>query len=461
MRHTSMSTLEGLPEGLSGRLERAVEVVKSAQRVRLLCHYDGDGTASAALLTLALLRQGVDVHATLSRQLDTEKLKALALDGADALLVSDMGSAHVDLLEKLKLPVVVLDHHQPLRDSKSVVQVNPHFFGLSGTQDACGATTSFLFSLALDEENLDLAGIALVGCIADRQHLGGFHGINEILFDRALEAGELKPERGLALADLSLEESLYYSVGPYFRDLSGRKKEVKDFLAEQGLDSGKRYRDLRDEERESLVSTLSLRLLRQGIRPETIEQLVEHRYWYPAFDVYVDDLESYVNACSRQGEESLGLALCTGDFRGRERAEEIRRKHWEAVLNGLSKVEKEGVFTKDNVQFFYADGPTLAGSVAGVSMRYLLDQEVPTLALAVTDGKTKVSARGTDYLVGRGLDLAEAMRLGAEAAGGSGGGHNIASGASIPKGREEKFLEMVDAVVGRQLGRGAPPSGET
>ncbi len=452
MSSATMSLLEGLPQGLEERLEGAARVVDGAERVRILCHYDGDGTAAAALLALSLLRQGADVHVTLSRQLNEERLRAMTLEGTDVLLVSDMGSAHVDLLETLKLPVVVLDHHQPLRDSETVVQVNPHLFGLSGTQDACGATTSLLFSLTLNEGNLDLAGVALIGCIADRQHLGGFKGINEILFDRALKEGELKVEKGLALADLPLGDALYYSVGPYFRGLSGRKKAVASFLSEQGLDPGRRYRDLGGEDRESLVSTLSLLLLRQGIRPETLEHLVERRYWYPAFEVYVDDLESYVNACSRQGEESLGLSLCTGDFEGKERAEEIRRKHWGDVLRGLKKVEDDGVFAKDHVQFFYAEGPALAGSVAGVSMRYLLDQEKPTLALAVTDGMTKISARGTDYLTERGLDLAEALRLGAEASGGSGGGHNIASGASIPKGGEEKFLDLVDAIVGRQLG---------
>jgi RecJ-like exonuclease len=357
----------------------------------------------------------------------------------------------VDLLERLKVPVLVFDHHQPLRDSKTVVQINPHFFGMKGTRDACGATTSFLFANAVDDANLDLAGVALVGCIGDRQHVGGFAGVNKLLFDRALARGVLEAERGPALADLPLEEALLFSVGPYFRGLSGREERVKAFLKELGLDPASRFRDLDEPAREQLLSTLSLRLLEQGIRPETAEHLVEEKYWYPAYDLYVDDLESWVNACSRQGRESLGLALSLGDFAHRDEAERLRRKHWRDVLRGLRKVEEEGTFARPHIQFFYAEGPTLAGSVAGVAMRYLLDQEKPTLGLAVTNGTTKVSARGTDYLIGRGVDLAEALREAAEAVGGDGGGHNIASGATIPKGKEEKFLEVVDGVVERQL----------
>lgn len=446
-----MELLKQLPEGLTTRLAQGVDALQGAARVRILSHYDGDGTAAAALLTTALLREGAETHATLAHNVDPGSLKKMALESADALVVSDMGSAQVDVLERLKVPVVILDHHQPLRESEAVVQVNPHLFGLSGTKDLCGATTAFLFTLALAEENLDLAGLALVGCIADRQHVGGFRGVNERLFGAALEAGVLRAERGLALADLPLEEALLYSVGPYFKGLSGRRKEVRTFLKGEGLDGGRRFRELEEAAQESLTSALTLRLLDQGIRPETVEHLVEDRYWYPPFEMYVDDLESYVNACSRQKEESLGVALTLGDFSGVERAEEIRRTHWKAVLEGLMKVEAEGVFDKEHVQFFYADGATLAGTVAGVSMRYLLDQEKPTLALAVVDGTTKVSARATDYLVGRGVNLAEAMREGAESVGGSGGGHNIASGASFPKGKEEGFLEVVDGVVGRQL----------
>ena len=35
--------------------------------------------------------------------------------------------------------------------------------------------------------------------------------------------------------------------------------------------------------------------------------------------------------------------------------------------------------------------------------------------------------------------------------GGAGGGHTIASGASIPPGTEERFLTVLDEIVGEQL----------
>jgi single-stranded-DNA-specific exonuclease len=62
-----------------------------------------------------------------------------------------------------------------------------------------------------------------------------------------------------------------------------------------------------------------------------------------------------------------------------------------------------------------------------------------------------VSARGNKLLISQGLDLSVALRRAAESVGGVGGGHTIASGASIPPGSQEKFLSCLDQMVGEQL----------
>ena len=76
----------------------------------------------------------------------------------------------------------------------------------------------------------------------------------------------------------------------------------------------------------------------------------------------------------------------------------------------------------------------------------------PIVVLNVDGDKIKVSARGTVVLINKGLDLAVAVRQGATAAGGNGGGHKIASGAAIPVGCKQEFLEAVNDIVGRQIG---------
>ncbi|MDO8056941.1 MAG: DHH family phosphoesterase, partial [Candidatus Hermodarchaeota archaeon] len=71
------------------------------------------------------------------------------------------------------------------------------------------------------------------------------------------------------------------------------------------------------------------------------------------------------------------------------------------------------------------------------------------------DGRVKVSARTTRRIVEAGADLGEAMNLAAAeiGSGSEGGGHNIAAGATIPRGQEQRFLEIVERVLRKQLGR--------
>jgi len=329
--------------------------------------------------------------------------------------------------------------------------VNPHFFGVDGAREMCGSTTTWLFALVLDERNWDLAGPAMAGAIGDKQALGGFVGVNAALFDEAEDRKVVVPERRLALRDLPLGKALALSVEPYFRGLSGRPDAAADFLRAVGLDPEASVRDLDAGGRRKLTSILAARLMEQRAAPEALEVLVADRYWIEPDQMYAHDLEAYVNSCDRLGREGLGMAVCLGDREALSRAEKLLDEYTSKVLGYLVSLESKGLFPKKHVQFFYCDDASLAGVVAGTGMLFFFDQTRPTLGLAVLDGVTKVSARGTRAHIAAGVDLAVALREAASEVSGNGGGHNIASGATIPKGKEDRFLARVDEIVGRQL----------
>src|SRR6266704_2871830 len=437
--------LENLaPEGLLDRARRAAGLMDDAARVRIFCHYDPDGTTSASILARALMRRGKRIHATMAHALDRTSAARLREESNELLIVSDMGSGQLDLLEGLPYPVVVLDHHKPIRDSDKIAHVNPHFFGVDGAREMCGSTTTWLFALVLDERNWDLAGPAMAGAIGDKQALGGFVGVNAALFDEAEDRKVVVPERRLALRDLPLGKALALSIEPYFRGLSGRPDAAADFLRSAGLDpeaGGRR----------KLTSILAARLVEQHAAPEALDVLVADRYWIEPDQIYAHDLEAYVNSCDRLGREGLGMAVCLGDRDALVRAERLLDEYTSKVLGYLVALESKGLFPKKHVQFFYCDDASLAGVVAGTGMQFFFDQTRPTLGLSVLDGVTKVSARGTRAHIAAGLDLAAALREAASEVSGNGGGHNIASGATIPKGKEDRFLSRVDEIVGRQL----------
>jgi len=445
------------PQGLLERARRAVTLVDGVSRIRVLCHYDPDGTTSAAILARALMRRGKRVHATMSHALDAATVDRVKAEPNELLIVSDMGSAQLDLLEPLPFPVIVLDHHKPLRDSERVVHMNPHLFGVDGAREMCGATTTWTLALALDEANWDLAGVAAAGAIGDKQDLGGFLGVNAALFAEAVDRKVLVPERRLALRDRPLGQALALSISPFFRSIGGRPDQAETFLRSAGIDPDATLRQLDPAQRRRLTSVLAARLVEQGAAPEALDVLVEDRYWIEPDQMYAQDLEAYVNSCDRLEQMGLGMAVCLGDRDALAKAETLLDQYTNRVLEHLRKLETEGLFAKKNIQFFYCEEASLAGSVAGAGIQFYFDQSKPVIGLSVMEKQTKISARGTRAQIALGVDLAAACREAAESVGGDGGGHNIASGATIPKGKEEKFLGLVDDLVGRQSSRDATP----
>src|SRR5437016_1971882 len=331
------------PEGLLDRARRAAALVDNAARVRVFCHYDPDGTTSASILARALMRRGKRSHATIAHALDRTSAARLGEETNELLVVSDMGSGQLDLLEGLPYPVVVLDHHKPIRDSETIAHVNPHLFGVDGAREMCGATTTWLFALVLDERNWDLAGPAMAGAIGDKQAVGGFVGVNAALFEEAKERKAAVRVGRRTLRDLPLGKAIALSIEPYFRGLSGRPEASLEFLRAAGFDSEAMVRQLDAPTRRKLGSVLATRLLEQGAAPEALEALVEDRYWIEPDQMYAQDLEAYVNSCDRLGQEGLGLAVCLGDRDALTRAEKLLEEYTARLLEYLVGLEAKGL----------------------------------------------------------------------------------------------------------------------
>ena len=105
------------------------------------------------------------------------------------------------------------------------------------------------------------------------------------------------------------------------------------------------------------------------------------------------------------------------------------------------------------LQYFWWDNPTITGSICGLGIQFVLDNGKPVFGLTKEGDKVSVSARGTRALVAAGLDLSAACREAAGTVGGRGGGHDVASGATVPKAKADEFLSLADGIVAKQLGK--------
>jgi RecJ-like exonuclease len=259
---------------------------------------------------------------------------------------------------------------------------------------------------------------------------------------------------------------LEYSQDPYLPGLSGNEDACISFLKEIGIRLGgerwRRWIDLSQEEKASVVTAILRKGLRSGISNVKLERLIGEVYILLGEQEGTElrDASEYstlLNATARYGYADVGLQVCMGNREEAfSEAQRLLGQHRQNLVNGLNLVRQNGITALTSIQYFDAGDAimdTIVGIVAGMSFQ-MGDRSRPILAFARTEeGQLKVSARGTQDLVRSGLDLADALSRCAQAVGGVGGGHNIAAGATIPPQAKEEFLGLMDAAVGSQLSR--------
>jgi single-stranded-DNA-specific exonuclease len=433
------------------------------ERWRVIYHYDADGIASASSALRALGRLGYPAQATALVGVERERLAALLKASPLPLLVVDTGASWLDLFAAHPRPVIVLDHHtypgspKPPALPDHVAFVNPLDWGVDGMNEMCAATLTWLFTVFLDPTNWDNAPWGLSGAIGDRQHVGGFRGLNGRLVEEAERRSVLRHGPGVALLGATVGSALTHSIDPYFRALSGRPAAVEAFLRGLSIDPARPVPELSTQERERLVGALRARLAEAKVLPEYASVLDQERWFVPSLGLDAQEVSNLQNAAGRARTPGLGVAFALGDPRALERCRTAEDAWRQGILRGLLRVEDEGVNSMRFLCWFESPDTTLAGTQAGMAMNYLLPPERPVFVFSPADDQPiKLSARGTQRLVDRGLDLASACRVAAAEVGGEGGGHRIASGATIPAGRRDAFLEAADRALAGQL---APPGG--
>ena len=93
----------------------------------------------------------------------------------------------------------------------------------------------------------------------------------------------------------------------------------------------------------------------------------------------------------------------------------------------------------------------MGGVICGIATNFMLDNKKPLISIVRNKDEIHVSCRGNQHLVKNGLDLGAAMKEVAKKLDGHGGGHAIASGATIALSKEKEFLKIVDDLITKQI----------
>jgi RecJ-like exonuclease len=448
-------------------LKRALEIantIKRSKKVHIVTHIDADGIAAGAIAKETLQRLGKDNSIECIKQLDDTILKRLKEENHELIWFTDLGSMVEGNLKR-----VITDHHECNQDSP--LHLNPHLFGYDGSYEISGAGATYLVSRCIDKRNMDLSPLAIVGATGDLQDkkFCKLQGINQDIVKDGRKIGLLKKKidiRYFGRETRPIYKLLQYSNDPFIPGLSGREDACILFLQELGIplkegEGWRRWIDLNKEEKRRIISAIARMFLLKGFRSEIAGRIIGEIYILnkeePGTELHdAKEFATLLNSTARYGQCEVGIRVCLGD-RGKwlEKALHLLEGHRHNLVEGLQFARDECLQRKEFLQFFHA-GEGIRDTIIGIVTSMMLnwvDNELPLLGLANTDnGDIKVSARATQALVDKGLNLSVALKKAAKELNCVGGGHSMAAGATIPRGKEEEFLELVEREIKLQLG---------
>jgi len=228
-------------------------------------------------------------------------------------------------------------------------------------------------------------------------------------------------------------------------------------------DYWRKWVDLNKEERQKIISSIAQMLLTKGFGHKIAGRLIGEIYILSKEKKGTElhdakEFATLLNSTARYGQYEVGLEVCLGDRdKWLKKALNLLGGHRRNLVEGLQFAKEEKIQKRTFLQFFHA-GDGIRDTIIGIVTNMMLNSEdiesnLPLVGFAYTEnGDVKASARTTHALVDKGLDLSSALRNAAKELNGVGGGHNIAAGATIPKGKEEEFLDILEKEIKDQLG---------
>jgi RecJ-like exonuclease len=455
---------------LINRARKVADIIHNSEEIHIVTHIDADGITAGAIAAVTLKRLGKSYSIEFVKQLDTNILEKLKSENHELVWFTDLGSSiSSNSIIKNK---IITDHHSCDQNTNYSYHLNPHLFGFDGGFDLSGAGATYLVSKSISKKNIDLSSLAIVGACGDLQDKKNckLTGLNKDI----LKDGELS-NKIITKMDISyfgretrpIYKLLQFANNPIIPGLTGRESACISFLKKLNINmkDGDKWRcwvHLSKDERRKIISNIAEILLTKGFGYKLTKRIISEVYILKKEKegTELHDAKEYatlLNSTARYGQYLVGLNVCLGD---REKwltdAQNLLRGHRNNLVQGLQFAKEEGIERREFLQFFHAKSgirDTIIGIVANMLLNsFEVSNDLPLIGFAYKDnGEVKASARATQDLVEKGLNLSDAMNLAAKELTGIGGGHKIAAGATIPKGKEEEFLILLEKRIKTQL----------
>ena len=450
------------------------EAASKESTILTVTHFDADGLTAGAIAFEAVKRLNTIAHLRIVENLSEKTIEEIGAIDADFIMFSDIGSGYLDIVSKgLKnREIVIADHHQVLGEAPpNLHHFNTHLLGFNGSEEISGAGTAYLLAKAIDPKNVDLSSLAIVGCLGDQQDKGpkrSLIGLNNEILEDAVKAKLVDVTQDLVLFGRQtrpIHRAIASTTTPFLPGLSGEEDRCLALLDSVNIptkvdDRWRTISDLSLEEKKRLVDKIIQHMISLKLSGEVALELIGSVYTLSKEEpsTPLRDAREYgslLNACGRMGKPGLGIALGLGD-RGAafEEAQQVYseyRKFLSKYMNWITQ-DPKSLVQKGHLVIVRGEGvidENMTGAVSSIlSSSNLFGGSKVTLVVTVTkEGESKVSARGTDQLIEKGLNLGKILQDLSPKYGGYGGGHAIAAGATVERQSLESFLTQFEKTI--------------
>ena len=446
--------------------------------IHIISNKDTDGITAAAILVKAFRRKNIPCTVTLLKQLTEDYLATLHNEQYSIYFFLDMGANFLHhICEQLSSKhIFILDHHYPdtfPSTQTKLVHLNPHLHDIDGAQHISAAGIAYLFAKTLDENNKQLAHLALIGALGDMQEHHGFEGPNKDILQDAIDTQQITVKTDLRLFGIHtkpVHKFIQYMTNPYLPYVTGSESGAITFLNNNGIRPklGNKFKWITEFTKED-IEKLLVAVYHHQPTPPTAAQFTGPVYFLPQESKHspthdATEFSTLLNACGKMGNPSLGIAVCLGDQRAKEQATILLQQYHHNIISCLTwfanNKQTQHIIEDDHFVIINAES-SIKDSLIGTLTSMLANNDayapgtvIIGLAHLLSD-EIKISARIAGPIESS-QDLRKLLKSIIKKTGGQAGGHKMAAGAIIPADKLQLFLKTCKEQLHESLTPASP-----
>jgi single-stranded-DNA-specific exonuclease len=461
-----------LDQALSYFHDRVSDCIKTGKNISVITHLDCDGITSGSIVTKSLIRAGAKCTVRTVTEFSKNILEKMKNDSRQFHIITDLGGGFAkDIDNALGEEWIVVDHHQiPQEEFDNQKVINAWKYGVDGGKDVSAGGMAYLVSKALHKENTDLAWIAVVAALGDRQDQGekkSFTGLNLEIAAIAKKNNQVEIDLDILLVGREtrpLPDALAFTSQPFIEGLTWNRDACLSLLNSSGikLKDGSRWRvpaELSEDEKRTLLQTISKYISTKNAS-DILDELVGYTYTLSGEDKrsFLRDAREFstmLNSCGRIRKAGVGVAICMGDrTKMLEEGENILVEYRTFLRTYMNTLSSERWRITDNGSYLMVNGEGLVPeNMTGAVSSLLGGSQKNTGKIIILrtngdEGTIKFSSRKSTGCKSE-VNLGLLMRECAAKVSGVGGGHAAAAGARITKDKLDEFLDHLEKNVSR------------